>query len=102
MIIANPIYDTVFKYLMEDTEIAKGMLYSNDPLIKQITNRLTKAIADEDLRRKMNIEDEIERGYNMELQEMEIKIEAKIEAKLEEKYKKEIEELKRQLAEKNK
>jgi hypothetical protein len=26
MIIANPIYDTVFKYLMEDMEIAKGML----------------------------------------------------------------------------
>ncbi len=26
MIIANPIYDTVFKYLMEDTDIAKGVL----------------------------------------------------------------------------
>ena len=26
MIIANPIYDVVFKYLMEDTEIAKGLL----------------------------------------------------------------------------
>jgi hypothetical protein len=26
MIIANPIYDTVFKYLMEDSEIAKGIL----------------------------------------------------------------------------
>jgi hypothetical protein len=26
MIIANPIYDTVFKYLMEDMEIAKGLL----------------------------------------------------------------------------
>ena len=100
MIIANPIYDTVLKYLMEDTDIAKFdyKSSSNDPLIKQITDRLTKAIADEDLRRKMNIEDEIERGYNMELQEMEIKLEAKIE----EKYKQEIEDLKRQLAEKNK
>ncbi len=120
MIIANPIYDTVFKYLMEDTEIAKGMLsiilnvsqryktendqklnYENkskDPLIEQILNRLTKAIADEDLRRKMNIEDEIERGYNMELQEIEIKL----EAKLEEKYRQEIEALKRQIAQKGK
>jgi hypothetical protein len=26
MIIANPIYDTVFKYLMEDSDIAKGLL----------------------------------------------------------------------------
>ena len=26
MIIANPIYDIIFKYLLEDTEIAKGML----------------------------------------------------------------------------
>lgn len=26
MIIANPIYDSVFKYLMEDSEIAKGLL----------------------------------------------------------------------------
>ena len=26
MIIANPIYDVVFKYLMEDIEIAKGLI----------------------------------------------------------------------------
>ena len=26
MILANPIYDVVFKYLMEDTEIARGLL----------------------------------------------------------------------------
>ena len=26
MVIANPIYDTVFKYLMEDLDIAKGVL----------------------------------------------------------------------------
>jgi glycine dehydrogenase subunit 2 len=26
MIIANPIYDVVFKYLMEDLDIAKGMI----------------------------------------------------------------------------
>ena len=85
-------------YKTEDDQKLDYKSNSNDPLIKQITDRLTKAIADEDLRRKMNIEDEIERGYNMELQEMEIKLEAKIE----EKYKQEIEDLKRQLAEKNK
>ena len=96
-------------YRTEDDQKLDYKSNSNDPLIKQITDRLTRAIADEDLRRKMNIEDEIERGYNMELQEMEIKLEAKmkekeakIEAKIEAKYKQEIEELKRQLAEKNK
>jgi hypothetical protein len=26
MIIANPIYDVVFKYLMDDAEIAKGII----------------------------------------------------------------------------
>ncbi|MBK9462903.1 MAG: hypothetical protein IPN94_26690 [Sphingobacteriales bacterium] len=26
MLIANPIYDVVFKYLLEDLEIAKGLL----------------------------------------------------------------------------
>jgi hypothetical protein len=26
MIIANPIYDSVFKYLLEDIEISKGLL----------------------------------------------------------------------------
>ena len=26
MLLANPIYDVVFKYLMEDTEIARGLL----------------------------------------------------------------------------
>ena len=26
MIIANPIYDVVFKYLMQDVEIAKGLI----------------------------------------------------------------------------
>lgn len=28
MLIANPIYDTVFKYLMEQTSIAKGIIGS--------------------------------------------------------------------------
>ncbi len=36
MIIANPIYDVVFKYLMEDTEIAKGLLSEDDYLLSEI------------------------------------------------------------------
>ena len=71
------------RYRTDDDQKLDYKINSNDPLIKQITDRLTRAIADEDLRRKMNIEDEIERGYNMELQEMEIKLEAKLEAMLE-------------------
>jgi hypothetical protein len=42
MIIANPIYDVVFKYLMEDTEIAKGLLSTilkTDIVVKPKTAR---------------------------------------------------------------
>jgi hypothetical protein len=56
MIIANPIYDSVFKYLLEDIEISKGLL--------------STAIADRDLRIKMNLEDEIERTYGREMNEL--------------------------------
>jgi HEAT repeat protein len=75
MTIANPIYDIVFKYLMED---------------------------DDTMRRKMNIEDEIERDY----QEIEEKFHGLLEEKNQEieQNKQEIEqkdllieELKRQL-----
>ena len=34
-----------------------------DPLLQKMLNRLTRAIADEDMRRKMNIEDEIEQEF---------------------------------------
>ena len=59
MVIANPIYDTVFKYLMEDLDIAKGGQTDN-PLIEKILNRLIRAISDDNLKRQMNVEDEIE------------------------------------------
>jgi hypothetical protein len=38
-------------------------LIDDDPLLQKIVNRLTRAIADEEMRRKMNIEDEIEREF---------------------------------------
>jgi len=36
---------------------------TNDPLVEKMLHRLTRAIADEAMRRKMNIEDEIDREY---------------------------------------
>jgi hypothetical protein len=47
MLIANPIYDTVFKYLMEDTEIAKriiGILIGQD--ILELEFRATERVHD--------------------------------------------------------
>jgi len=38
-------------------------LTDDDPLLQKMVNRLTRAIADEEMRRKMNIEDEIEREF---------------------------------------
>jgi hypothetical protein len=38
-------------------------LIDDDPLLQKMLNRLTRAIADEDMRRKMNVEDEIEREF---------------------------------------
>ncbi len=38
-------------------------LVEDDPLLQKMINRLTRAIADEEMRRKMNIEDEIEREF---------------------------------------
>jgi hypothetical protein len=60
MIIANPIYDVVFKYLMEDPQ-------HDDDLVKKIMNRLTRAVASEEVRTKMRIEDELERMYFKDL-----------------------------------
>ena len=37
-----------------------------DPLIKQMLDRLRRAAADEELRRKMDVEDEYEDTYNKE------------------------------------
>ena len=38
-------------------------LIDDDPLLQKMVNRLTRAIADEEMRRKMNVEDEIEREF---------------------------------------
>ena len=68
MIVANPIYDIVFKYMMEDERIARTILsallkiddtaYADDADMEHILHRLTMAAADADMRHKMNVEDE--------------------------------------------
>jgi len=65
MIIANPIYDVVFKYLLEDVEIARE--FTNDPLVKKMAERLGRAIASEEIRDKMDVEDELERAFDREM-----------------------------------
>ena len=45
----------------DDQKLNYDEKISSDPLSKRIVNRLTRAIADDDLRRKMNIEEEFER-----------------------------------------
>ena len=82
MVIANPICDTVSRYLMEDLDIAKGRQTDN-PLIEKILNRLIRAISDDNLKRQMNVEDEIE----TEWQEMSQRI-AEKDKTIEEKDKK--------------
>jgi phage FluMu gp28-like protein len=73
MQIANPIYDSVFKYRLEDNEIARGVLEvmlgtpirikstknSDDTLMHRMAQRLRFAITDEDLQRIMEIEDKV-------------------------------------------
>jgi inner membrane protein involved in colicin E2 resistance len=82
MNIANPIYDTVFKYLLEDLDIAKG-LSKEDPLLNKMVNRLIRAIADESMRKKMDIENEVEREhqiYQASMKEKDAALEAQFRA----------------------
>ena len=98
MIIANPIYDVVFKYLLEDLDIARELLAGksrtklekvlqvfspefktedrqrldfngdlNEPLVQKIVARLGRAIASEEVRERMDVEDEIDRMFEREL-----------------------------------
>ena len=66
MIIANPIYDVVFKYLMEDLEYEVDPK-QNDALVAKIMNRLARAVASDEVRLKMRIEDELERTYHKDM-----------------------------------
>lgn len=93
MLIANPLYDVVFKYLLEDIEIARGLLSAkdkhqleflgdlNDPLVKKMVERLGRAIASEDIRDKMDVEDEIDRIFDRELKKIATEKDKIIEAK---------------------
>ena len=55
--IANPIYDSLFKYLMEDERIAMAPIENED--IRRIVTRLLSAASDTQVRHSMNIEEEI-------------------------------------------
>lgn len=95
MIIANPIYDVVFKYLYliqlkllagrSRTKLEKVLqVFSpefktqdkhqldfkgdlNEPLVQKMVARLERAIASEEIRDKMDVEDEIDRIFEREL-----------------------------------
>ena len=54
--IANPIYDAVFKYLMENERDEEQ--YADDPDMQFIIHRLMAAASDAKLRQDMNVEDE--------------------------------------------
>lgn len=57
--IVNPIYDSAFKYLMEDERIAKTMQGMEDEDMRRIITRLLSAAYDTKVRHSMNIEEEI-------------------------------------------
>jgi hypothetical protein len=55
------VFNQTFK--SSDDHALNYELTDDDPLLQKMVNRLTRAIADEDMRRKMNVEDEIEREF---------------------------------------
>ena len=60
--IANPIYDVVFKYLMEDDRKVLNIddsKYAGDSDMEHIVHRLLKAATNAKVRQDMNIEEEI-------------------------------------------
>ena len=50
---------------------------SEDPLILKMLARLTRAAADDELRKKMDLEDEMERTYNKHLNDLQHKLDLK-------------------------
>ncbi len=78
-------------------------LSNDDPLLQKMINRLTRAIASEEMRRKMNVEDEIEREFADYQETIEQYKQENEQYKQEnEQYKRLIEELQQKLAEQNK
>jgi methyl-accepting chemotaxis protein len=51
------------KYIASDEHKLHYTINTTEPLVEKMLNRLARAIADEDLRRKMDLEDEFEREY---------------------------------------
>ena len=83
MIIANPIYGVVFKYrnklervlhifspIYQSTTDKHQLDFqgdTNDPLVKKMLDRLGRAIASEEIRDLMDVEDELDRIFDREM-----------------------------------
>ena len=83
MIIANPIYDVVFKYrnklervlhifspIYQSTSDKHQLDFqgdTGDPLVKKMVDRLGRAIASEEIRDLMDVEDELDRIFDREM-----------------------------------
>ncbi len=55
------------EYTTEDKHKLNFQGEQDDPLVQQIVNRLSRAVASEEMQRKMDVEDELERIYNREM-----------------------------------
>ena len=104
MIIANPIYDFVFKYLLEvfsqayltdDLHKLNYKTTSKNPLVQKMLRRLAKAVSNEKIQRQMDAEDSFDRIISREMKEKEDKINELEEENKE--IKEELEALKRAL-----
>ncbi len=86
----------------DDHTLQYNLADDDEPLLQKMVVRLTRAIADEDMRRRMNVEDEIETEFTEFQETIEQKDEEIRQNKQAmEQYKLQIEALMRQLAEKN-
>ncbi|HAS82955.1 MAG TPA: hypothetical protein DCS43_09870 [Verrucomicrobia bacterium] len=72
MEIANPIYDAVFKFLMEDKKAASLMIGAITGFdiefpeeCQVLLRRLSRAVAEQEIRKRMDVEDEIVTEFEM-------------------------------------
>ena len=61
-------------YLAEDNHKLDFTASTEDPLLQRMVNRLTRAAASDEVRKEMNLEDEMERIYSKELKGKDLKI----------------------------
>jgi hypothetical protein len=65
------------KYVDDDKHELNYQSISDDPLVNKMVNRLTRAIADDELRKIMNLEDEMDKTFNRVVREKDKVIEEK-------------------------